>query len=218
MLSAKAMTALAAVLLLAAAFTLELMLRRARASAKLAMLTADLIRRDARREQLVAALEPASRKDPESVEAALLAAAAIAPPARLEDIAAAAEWLGVVSRRVSELATASAEGRAQAALVLGRLRARPALSALIEALRREPGPLKLKIMEGMAELGDPASLPRFVQAAETVPASDLPEVVRLMLRFGKPAYPWLLPVINRHPESFPPERLAELLKLAASKG
>ncbi len=210
--------ALAALVLLATALLAERMAARSRARAELVRQTADLARRGARREHLVSLLKPSSADDPALVEEALLAAADASPARHGEEAAAAAEFLGVVGRRLDLLDSGTPEQRADAALVLGRLRARPAMSALIAALVREPGPRKLLLLQGLADLGDPACLPRFLQAAEHMPDADLPEAVRLMLRFGTAAYPWLLPIVNRRSGAFPPERLAELLKLAAERG
>lgn len=89
------------------------------------------------------------------------------------------------------------------------------LAAVLDGLRRLFGRARRPLLDELALETDPKSLPLFVQAAEILPPEQLPELARLMLRFGPPAYPHLLAVVNKHPGAFPPDRLAELLRLAA---
>ncbi len=89
-------------------------------------------------------------------------------------------------------------------------------SALAELRGREPE-LKLEVLADLAASRDPAILPALVRAADELPDEALPALASLMLGFGEQAYPSLLPIVNRRPAAFPPERLAELLRLAAQR-
>lgn len=168
-------------------------------------------------EAVAAALAPQTPEDAELVEAVVLDALRRETGAPAKILSQAAERLGLVKRSLSKLSSPEPGERVRAIAALGVLRAASAVPYLLIELKREPAALKLDVLAALAAIGDASTLPEFARVADELPEETLPGVASLMLEFGQAAYPALLPVINKHPSAFPPETLAELLRLAADR-
>lgn len=188
------------------------LLRRRRAVYEPAI---ELAAQGASAQQVARALQPRSLEDGDLAEEVLLDALRLAkaPAATLRS---AGELLGLVKANVNRLASPSDAARMRAVAALGLLGARAAIPPLLAELQREDPKLKLDVLAALSAIGDPAVLPHFIAAADELPEAELPGLASLMLEFGQAAYPALLPVINKHPAAFPPEKLKELLALAAA--
>lgn len=95
---------------------------------------------------------------------------------------------------------------------LGFMRAPEAVPALVCAVAVERLELKLAALRSLAAIGDPAALPAFVQASLTLPPPLLPRLASLVLEFGSPGRDAAREIINRHPHSFPPGVVADILQ------
>lgn len=168
-------------------------------------------------ETVVEALRPRRSGDEEAAQAVMLDSMRHLAGPPFELLQAAAERLGFVERNLRKLSSRRRSVRGRAIAALGVMRVRRAVPVLVERLNREPRRLQLAILRALAAIGDPAALPVFAAAADSLPPPMLPRLASLMLEFGPPALPALLPLINRHAGAFPPRALAEVLRLASEQ-
>lgn len=132
------------------------------------------------------------------------------PP--FEALRSAALRLGHVDRALADLRARAAHRRGRAMEALGLMRVPEAVPALLLALATEPMELKLTALRSLASIGDPRALPAFLRAAEGLPPPLLTRVASLLLEFGAPGRDAARELINRHPRSFPPGVVADLLQ------
>jgi HEAT repeat protein len=130
----------------------------------------------------------------------------------------AAIRLGIVERNLKRLRSPSRFERGRALYALGELRIPEAVEPIARALGRERLDLKLVALRALAAIGDPESIPQFLEAAETLPKAMSVRLASLLLEFGAPGRKGVQTLIARNPGSFPPRVLVEILQLAAAAG
>jgi hypothetical protein len=136
------------------------------------------------------------------------------PP--LEALQKAADRLGLVEHDVAAMRSSNRHARGRAMDALGVIRSTSAIPALIDALEREPLDLKLVALRALAAIGDPSALPAFLAASDLVPPTILPRLVSLAFEFNAPGREVAREIINRHPTSFPPAAVRDILMEFAS--
>lgn len=136
------------------------------------------------------------------------------PP--FDSIREAAYRLGYVEDRVRDLRSRDRHRRGRAMEALGLMRTPQAIVPLLDVLEKEFLDLRLVALRALANIGDPAALPYFLKAADTLPPAMLTRVASLMLEFGPPAHRHIRELMRRRPEAFPPRVLEELLKQIAT--
>lgn len=128
----------------------------------------------------------------------------------------AAEKLGFISFNLRELRSFNPHRRGRAMDALGVLRCAEAVPKLQEMLVREKMNLKLVAMRALVAAGNPEVLPSFIEVSDYIQPSMMVRLASLMLEFGAPGRPFVVELINRHPEGFHPRALAELLRELAN--
>jgi hypothetical protein len=123
--------------------------------------------------------------------------------------------LGLVELCLKDLRARSSLRRGRAMEALGLLRAPQAIVALLDILKNEPMDLKLVALRALAQIGDPAVLPYFLDAAETLSPAMMVRLASLLLEFGPPGRAALATLFNRRPEAFPPRVMQLILQEAA---
>lgn len=123
--------------------------------------------------------------------------------------------LGLVERCLRELRCRRTLRRGRAMEALGLLRVPQAVVALIDILEKEPLDLKLTALRALAQIADPAVIPYFLRAAQTLPPPVMVRLVSLLLEFGAPGRAALPELIQRRPEAFSPRVMRLILQEAA---
>ncbi len=128
----------------------------------------------------------------------------------------AAHRLGLVERNLAGLKSRAKLRRGTAMEVLGVMRAPQAVVGILAILDREPMDMKLVALRALAAIGNPATLPYFVKAADRLSPAMLPRLASLMLEFGPASGPRIKELIDRHRLAFPPRVMKELLQETAT--
>jgi len=167
-------------------------------------------------EDVIAALRPRRWGDASVVQEVLVDNMRYLTGPSFETLCAAAQRLRFVERSLARLKSRSKLRRGTAMEALGVMRAPQALVGIIAILDREPMDMKLVALRALAAIGNPATLPYFVKAADRLSPAMLPRLASLMLEFGPAARPWIRELINRHAQAFPPRIIEEILKETAT--
>lgn len=166
-------------------------------------------------ERIESALRPRRWGDADVIQDVLSEAMRHLQGPPFDALRTAALRLGLVARAQRALQARALHQRERAMEALGFLRVAEAVPSLIRALSEERMELKLGALRALAAIGDPAALPAFVAAAETLPPPLLPRLASLALEFGPPGRDAAREIVNRHPRSFPPGVVADLLQALA---
>ncbi|HAH06640.1 MAG TPA: hypothetical protein DCM05_08970 [Elusimicrobia bacterium] len=124
--------------------------------------------------------------------------------------------LGFVEHTLRRLKAGSRHTRGRAMEDLGLLHCSQAIVAILSIMDQESLDLKIVALRSLAAIGDPAALPYFLRAADTLPPTLIPRLASLMLEFGPKSHPYVQQLINQHGDEFPSLLFEELLKELAA--
>ena len=173
---------------------------------------------DADLDEVVRALEPRRLGDGRIVEELLVGFARHLDGPAFERLQQAASRLGIVGKNIRRLRSPRRHVRGRAMNALGVLRVGAAVGDILAVLERERLDLQLVALRALAAIDDPAAIPYFLTAAERLPNAMLVRLASLMLEFGPPGAAGVHALVARHPASFPPRVLVEILRLSVDAG
>lgn len=160
---------------------------------------------------VLAALRPRRPGDGDVIQEVMLDSMRHLQGPPFETLRDAARRLGFVDANLRGLNASGRHARGRAIDRLGVMRLPEAVGPLAVRAEREDLELKLVALRSLAAIGDPACLPVFVTAAETIPPPLLPRLASLMFEFGKPGRAAVVEIVNRNPRLFPPLSVRDIL-------
>jgi hypothetical protein len=162
-------------------------------------------------ETVLAALRPRRAGDADVVQEVMVDSMRHLGGAPFDTLQRAARELGFIDANVAALRSPRRHRRGRALDLLGVMRSKDSVPAILAALDEQLLDQKLVALRALAAIGDVSALRAFVAQAEILPPPLLPRLVSLMFEFGAPGRAAVAEIINRHPRQFPPGFVKDIL-------